>query len=129
MGMSIELTAESLRYYLTTEPVAPRPTGWEISLHTGAPGIDGSDNEVTDSTYARQPISFEVVETDPAQPRAINSEVVVFPAASAGFDVSHIVIWDTDGGMQISQSLRAVKHIAPAEQAQVAPGEITIGVL
>lgn len=122
MGMSKLLTEDSLKYYLTDEAVMARPVGWELSLHTGDPGVDGTANEVTDSAYARQSIVFSV--TDAV---AENSAEIIFPAAAASYTVSHICVWDDTGSLLVSQMLRAPKTIAASGTAYVAQGEIRIG--
>lgn len=127
MGMSVLLTRESLKYYLTVESTMARPTGWEISLHTGDPGVDGLDNEVEDVAYARQPVDFALDDTSPDTPFAWNTTQVVFPPAEEEYTVTHLVVWDTDGNILVPQSLRVPKTILVAEQAQIATGEIKIG--
>ena len=127
MGMSALLTKDSLTYYLTTGIVIDRPVGWEISLHDGDPGVDGTANEITDANYVRQEIDFAIDDTDPAAPFAENDALVSFPAADAGYDVTHIVVWDSLGNILVPQSLRAPKSILATEQAQIAAGEIKIG--
>lgn len=129
MGMSRTVTEDSLTYYLTGESVLPRPTAWEMSLHTGAPGVDGLDNEVEDAAYERQGITFEVDYTATGDPFAQNDGMVVFPLADSGYTVTHIALWSDAGTLIVTQPLRTPKVIATAEQAQVAPGEIKIGAL
>ena len=107
----------------------PRPTGWEISLHTGDPGVDGLDNEVADVEYARQSVEFVVDDTSPDTPFAQNDTHVVFPPAAEEYTVTHLVVWDTDGNILVPQPLRVPRTILVAEQAQIATGEIKIGAL
>lgn len=127
MGMSKLLTGDSLAYYLTNEPVMVRPTGWELSLHTGDPGIDGTANEVGDTAYERQSITFEPMTTALGDPYAQNDAMISFPTADSGYTVTHMVVWDNNGNVLVIQSLRVPKTIAPSEQAQIAPGEFKIG--
>lgn len=129
MGMSILLTRESLKYYLTTDATMTRPTGWEVSLHTGDPGVDGLDNEVEDATYTRQTVVLGVEDTSFGEPVAQNTDLIVFPAATEAYTVTHLVLWDTAGNILVPQALRATKTIQPAEQAQISPGEIKIGAI
>lgn len=127
MGMSALLTEDSLTYYLTTGSVITRPSGWEISLHSAAPGVNGTANEITDANYARQAIAFTVDTTDPQAPFAENNALIEYPAAAGTYTVTHIVIWDSSGNILVPQSLRVPKTILATEQAQIAVGEIKIG--
>lgn len=129
MGMSALLTSDSLRYYLTDEPVMGRPTGWELALHFGPPGIGGTGNEVADLNYARQMITMALDETEADKPYAYNVGEILFPVADDTYVVSHVTVWDTGGNLLIVQSLRAPKTILADGQARIADGEIRIGAL
>lgn len=129
MGMSALLTSDSLRYYLTDEPIMGRPTGWELALHVGAPGVAGTDNEVADLNYARQTITMALDETEVDKPYAYNAGEVLFPVADDTYAVTHVTLWDTAGNLLVVQSLRAPKTILAAGQARIADGEIRIGAL
>lgn len=129
MGMSRLLTEDSLKYYLTSDAVMARPVGWELSLHSGDPGDDGDYNEVDDSTYERQPIQFEVGVSGYGYPLAQNTTAVEFPEAGEGYEVTHIVVWDTTGAMLLSQSLREPRVVPEGGQVMVASGEIKIGAI
>lgn len=129
MGMSSLLTEDSLKYYLTSDVVMARPTGWELSLHTDDPGIDGDDNEVADTGYARQGVSFEMQTNTLSEPFAQNDTLVVFPPADDGYTITHVVVWDVLGMPLVIQRLQTPKTIITNEQAQVAPSEIKIGVM
>lgn len=127
MAMSPWLVKDSLTYYLTGDVVATRPTGWELSLHVGAPGPDGTDNEVDDANYVRQSVTLEVDESDPLRPFAQNDTDVIFPAAAVGYTVTHLVVWDSNGNALTIQPLRTPKLIAATESATLATGELVIG--
>lgn len=128
MGMSRAVVEDSLLYYLTTENVSTRPDTWEISLHTGDPGVDGDANEVADANYERQGVVFDLHTTPLGEPYVQNTALVVFPAADADYEVTHIAVWDATGEIPlVIQPLQIPKTIAATEQAQVAPGEIKIG--
>jgi len=128
MGMTAYATLQTLQYRLTAETVDARPTGWEVSLHSGAPGTDGTANEITDANYVRQSIGFDVDVTNPALPFLANDALITFPAADAAFNVTHAVVWSTDGGdPEVSQRLQVDKSIAIGEAATFAVGEFTVG--
>lgn len=129
MGMSVLLTSDSLRYYLTDEPVMGRPTGWELALHFAPPGVDGTNNEVADINYARQEITLALDESEADRPFAHNDGEFVFPAADDAYTVTHVTVWDTAGNLLIVQSLQAPKTILAEGQARIADGEIRIGAL
>ena len=127
--MSALVTKDSLTYYLTDGTVLDRPIAWEISLHTDAPGYEGLDNEVDDVDYVRQAITFVLDETDPERPFVENTALIEFPEAVVDYTVTHIVVWDSLGNIQTIQSLREPKIILATEQAQIAAGEIKVGVV
>lgn len=129
MGMSMLLTRESLKQYLTDDAALSRPTSWEVSLHTGDPGIYGLDNEVSDAAYVRQPVSFDVLDTPLGVPYAENSNELVFPTAGSSYTVTHVAVWDDAGNMLVSQMLYVSKPIPSGEQAYIASGEIRIGAI
>lgn len=122
MAMSNALLEDTLVRYLSTGVVIARPTAWTISLHTSDPGEDGTENEVTDSAYARQAISMAVT----VGPLASNDTVVTFPAAAEGFTVTHVILWGDSTPLDIQQ-LRTNRIIAIDEQATFAVGEYNIG--
>ena len=65
-----------------------------IALHTGDPGEDADQNEVTialDADYARKSATFAAG----TGPRTLSAPVSwIVDAASAGYTVTHISIWD-----------------------------------
>ena len=126
MSMSPSALNQSLLYFLTEEVVAPRPTEWEVSLHTGDPGPNGTDNEVDDSAYARRPVEFVVDDSDPEAPFATNSIDVVFAAAVGAYVVTHVVVWGDSAVLDVQQ-LVAARTVGVGGQAQFAEGDILIG--
>lgn len=128
MAMSPALTLDSLKRYLTMSQDSARPTSWAVSLHTGAPGNAGVANEVSDSAYARQPVVFEVDESDSSAPVASNLSTIAYGAASSGYTAAYAVVWDVDNNKPlVIQRLVTEKVIASGEQAQFSPGELKIG--
>lgn len=127
MAMSADATADSLRYYFTADSVSSRPATWEVALHTGAPGLNGEDNEVADSAYARQSGAFAVDVTDPDAPFADNTGLITYPAAVAAYTVTHISIHATGGDCLAVLRLVVDKAIDVGVQAQFAVGEIILG--
>jgi hypothetical protein len=129
MSMSADLIAQSLAYYLTTGTVAARPTSLQISLHGGPPDSAGAANEITDSAYVRRSITFGAPSlANPDYPITSNSAPIQFPAAAAGYTVTHVVIWDQARGTPlVIQRLLADKTVPTGTQAQIATGEIKVG--
>ncbi len=127
MAMSAYATLQSLKYYLTTEPPASRPTTWQVSLHTGDPGPDGTANEVTDAAYVRQTGAFATDNTDPDAPFADNTGLISYPAAAVGFTATHMVVWGTGSNPLVIQRLVTDRVVGVGVQAQFAVGEIIIG--
>ena len=70
-----------------------------VSLHTGDPGEDAAEHEVTaeeDAGYARQAVAFNPA----ASGRASNAAGLSWTVddASPGYTVTHIGIWDAETG-------------------------------
>lgn len=95
MNVSEFSSEQLLKYLFTTSALGTRPTAWYVALHTGAPSLDGSDNEVADGNYARQAATFVADQPVVDGPwRVRNNADVVFPAAAASFTVTHVVVFD-----------------------------------
>lgn len=129
MAMSADLIAVSLAYYFTANAPQSRPTTWQLSLHTAAPGPSGSGNEVTDSAYVRQSVTFSDPDlANPLFPLVSNNVLVSFPAAMAAYTVTHVVVWDVMRGTPlVIQRLTADKAVPVGSKAQLAIGEFKIG--
>lgn len=127
MSMSAFATLDSLTYYFTAIAPAARPTSWEVSLHTGDPGVDGTANEVADAGYAREPGIFAVDNTDPTLPFVDNTGLIQFGAAVTGYTATHVVVWSNAGNPLSIQRLTADKVIGVGVEAQFAVGELIIG--
>jgi hypothetical protein len=126
--MSPAIAQDSLSYYFTADSVSTRPSGWEISLHTGNPGDAGLANEVADSAYARRPATFRIEAADAAAPQAENAETIAFASAVDGYTVTHVVIWETANGRPLAiQRLITEKAIPAGSPAQFLPGELIVG--
>jgi hypothetical protein len=70
-----------------TEPAA-LADGRKLSLHTGAPGADGTANEVVGGTYARQSATFGAA----ANAAAVLSAAIEF-AGMPACTVTHVGVW------------------------------------
>lgn len=82
-----------LRYLLTTES-ATRPTAWFVALHTGDPGEDADQNELSGDGYARISATFTVTGST-----AENDAPITFgPATASWGTVSHFSVWDSVTG-------------------------------
>lgn len=86
-----------VKYFFTGDSVDSRPTSWEVALHAGDPGI-GDSNEVSDSVYDRQSVTFSADDSGSFW-QATNDADVSFPAAGAGanYTVTHFSIRDGNG--------------------------------
>ena len=128
MSMSPIAAQESLAYYFTGLASSPRPTSWNVSLHTGAPGNSGTANEVTDSAYARQSAVFALNIVDSAFPLVANSANIAYANAATSYTATHVVVWDnTNGQPLVIQRLVTDKVVAAGSPAQFATGELIIG--
>lgn len=103
MAAPIYGSREYVKYFFTADiDVEPRPILWEIALHTADPG-KGDANEVTETGYARQEVTFLAydapADADPIDQRYCEAHSVadvVFPAGEVGQDylVTHYTIRD-----------------------------------
>lgn len=107
------------------------PTTLYVSLHTGAPGEDGSANEVSTSNtgYARQSVAVPGGWDTPNPNEAANANVIEFgPATSDWGDVSHAAIWDaqTGGDCLFVGDVSTTKTVETDDFARYGAGEITV---
>lgn len=124
MSMSSFALATSLAYFFTAAAVGNRPSSWQVRLHTASPG-DGASNEVSDSGYSRQAVTFNM---NGPQTAVSNASDINFGTAASGFTVTHISIWDAANGVSLAtQRLSADKVVAAGAQVIMAAGELTIG--
>lgn len=124
MSMTNAVLVDSLKYYLTSQSPVTRPTTWQVHLHTADPGT-GTANEVTDSGYAAQTVTFDF---DGTGLNVVNQADLNFGTASAGYTVTHVSVWDqTNGTPLVTQKLTTSKTVAAAAQAIMAAGELKIG--
>lgn len=66
-----------------------------VSLHTGNPGEDGLNNELTDSGYVRQAINFNNATTS----GATSNSTITFPdIVNTSPTVSHFGLWTSSSG-------------------------------
>ena len=74
---------------------ATRPVAWNVGLHTGDPGEDGTANESAATAYARQSAAAFAAA---AGGLAANSDAQTFTTSDAGEEtITHITVWDTAG--------------------------------
>lgn len=87
-----------VKQFFTDDAVDPRPTAWEIALHSGNPGA-GDDNEISGGDYARQTASFVAADAG-SHWEASTIADVIFPAAVSGqsYMVTHYTVRDADSG-------------------------------
>ncbi|MDG9927410.1 MULTISPECIES: hypothetical protein [unclassified Pseudomonas] len=85
MSNTAHSSAEVIKLLFTTESLEPRPTEWYVAAHTGDPGIEAADNEVStgnDANYERQSIEFDLSEASGIT-SAMNNAEIVFPVSAA----------------------------------------------
>ena len=82
-----------LTWLLTSGSVA-RPNAWFVALHTGDPGEDADQDELSGDGYARITATFTV-----SGSTAENGADIVFgPATAPWGTVSHFSVWDAVTG-------------------------------
>lgn len=85
MSNTTHSSAQVIKLLFSTEALEPRPTAWYVAAHTGEPGINAADNEVStgsDANYARQPIEFELSVVSGIT-SAMNNADILFPVSAA----------------------------------------------
>src|SRR5690554_6163419 len=100
MNTSIFSSEQILKWLFTAVAMGTRPTSWYVSLHTGDPSLDGSDNESTDTNYARQAVAFTASQDTAGDPwQAENDADLVFPGMASATTITHVAVFDaTTGG-------------------------------
>ena len=102
MAAPVHASKEYVQYFFTDEVLAtPRPTEWEIALHTASPGT-GDLAEVTELGYTRVDVAFEAY-IQPVEGKYWEAQSVadvVFPAGQPGgpYTVTHYTIRDKTSG-------------------------------
>lgn len=105
-----------------------RPTGWEVSLHTGDPGAAGTANEVGGGVgYARRPATF----TAAAAGAATNTATITFgPASGAGFGtVTFAAVWDTGTGQYLGKSALTAQLVPAGIPYSIPAGDLDVAVV
>lgn len=70
------------------------PSSIYVALHTGDPGGDGTNNEVSGGSYSRYQTSVPSDWTIPSTGNFENSTDILFPEATSNWgDVSHFSLW------------------------------------
>lgn len=121
---------EKLLTWAFTDATAPtRPTAWYVALHTADPGETGLASEVvvgTDADYVRKSVTF-------ADPVAGSGQVVsegavtwTVDAASAGYTVTHISIWDasTSGNCWLKGALPVARALTANQVLTFSIGDL-----
>jgi hypothetical protein len=107
-----------------------KPTVWAVALHSGAPGADGTANELSGGDYAR-------VDLPPSDSNwgAVSSgtfsnlaEIEFAEATTDWTTVTHFSIWDatTGGNARYTGPLNASKSVSTGQTAKFAVGAITV---
>jgi hypothetical protein len=124
MAISTTQANAILDYLLRGTEPATIVDGRKLSLHTGAPGADGTSNEVSGGSYARQSATFDAASAGAAALSA-PVEFAGMPAAT----VSHVAVW-TDEASPIylmSGALSSSKTVPAGETFRLTemPGSLS----
>lgn len=68
----------------------------KMSLHTGNPGEDGTANEVSGGSYARQTVVFSTAASGGSISAAAAVDFTSMPAVDGANAVTHIGLWNND---------------------------------
>ena len=114
-----------LTHFFTTATAPTRPTEWHLSLHTADPGETGSTaTEVTESAYARRPVTFTV-----AADNASNDAAVEFASATGSWGtITHVGVNTliTGGTMLAYGALTASRAVASGDVLRIQTGDLDI---
>jgi hypothetical protein len=100
------------------------PATLYLALYTSDPGDDNSGTECSGTSYARQTITFTVVNDT-----ASNNAAVEFPVAGSSWGtITHVGILDalTSGNLLAHGALTASKAIASGDVFRVENGDLDI---
>lgn len=122
---------EWMKYMFTATAMGTRPTAWYAALHTADPTDVGNVGEVTttlDAAYARKAVTLAQTANEVKNSAALTFNAV--DAASAGYTVSHITIWDalTAGNCLFRGALAVPKALAAGEVLSFAINELVLSV-
>lgn len=104
----------------------PLPTGTYISLHTGAPGEDGTQNEVSLSAWpayvrkhAEDGGAIGTGWSDPLDGVSTNLKQILYPSNNgvSGVTVTHFALWDaaTAGNCLTHAQLNEARTLLPGD--------------
>lgn len=100
--------------------------GVYVSLHTDNPGTTGA-NEVSESSYVRQPASFANTGSNPTT--AANTGIVQFPQAEENWgEITHFGLWsaETDGDFLGWAAVLTPKEITIGDVARWEIGSLEV---
>lgn len=60
MTTPLYASEQYVKFFFSSEIVEVRPTEWEVALHTGNPGTNGNNNELSSDSYMRQDVAFTI---------------------------------------------------------------------
>ena len=136
MAKSNTLETNTLTQWLTTIAAPTRPTTWYIALFTADPtDADITANEVDttvdDTAYARQQenvAGFTVTGDSATNTDELTFPVAVYGTGAAPYDVTHAGVYTalTGGTLLYHTALDSIKTVIAGDQANFAPGDLTI---
>lgn len=91
-----------------------------MSLHTGDPGEDGSNNEVSGGSYSRKDITFG----SSVNGISYNTNKVEFPLLPA-CTITHAAIWDGSNCVAIG-SLNSSVQVTSGSKVYFNPGDVDV---
>ena len=129
MGFSNYLSNSALNHAFKNTAMI-QPANLYISLHTGDPSLDGTNNEVSGFAYSRVNHNSWTIATG----RFIHNDGVVdFPYANGGSwgTVTHFGVWDaiTGGNYFCGGALTVSKAVGDGDTIQIADSALTITIL
>lgn len=121
---------DALVTWMFTNATAPtRPTAWYVAMHTGDPGETGASNELlvgADADYVRKSVTFADPVAGSGQSLSEASVSWTADAASAGYTVTHLSIWDSLSGGEclIKGQLPVARSMAANQTLTLSAGDL-----
>jgi hypothetical protein len=132
MSNTTYASQQLMRLNFSVAALSARPTQWFVGVHTGDPGVSGSNNEVTvgtDANYARKAVTW--AETEEGGITFMrNSADIAFNALAAGasYTLQHATIWSalTGGACLAILPLASPRAFTAGGVARFSIGELVL---
>lgn len=125
------LEEKTLQFWLRANAdTISAPSTVYVGLHTGAPGEDGTSNELSGNGYSRTSATFGSVSVVGDVVSITNNADIEFGPASASWgSITHMSIWDSASGSTnclFQGALSSSKTVDTNDSFKFASGNLTV---